>query len=502
MSARRRGVTTAAALAAVALVAASLSALVGVSSAAAAHLDERFDYTCAVSASGRAVGHHAVGVRAQVSVPDEVNSGQAIPSRKTRITFTLPETLRTVSYARAGVRQVSGRSEDAGITITTQGVADAATYPIDNLAADWTSVPSAIGEPWTIAIEGDVPAVTVPDRDDNPTLALPAVAVVHVPAAFSVVASAKNAAGELIGDVDAVDLACALVSDDDVLGEIPIVEGEPPNNAPTAVDLDTSAAVGKAVTVGLGGADIDGDPLTYEAARPSHGTVTVSGGRATYVPAAGFVGADTFSYRARDPDGATATAWVTVTVRRLDAVIDVGGSAGVYGVRGVLLSVHVPGARGQVRVRAGDTTVATTSLVAGAATIALGSTALPPGTSTVTLLYLGDDVHRDGNRLVGVFVAKAPTRTEARVRTTKVVARRTRAKVAVAVSAAGARPSGTVTVRLRGRTVGTAAVRDGLAVVTLQRLTKVGRARLTVVYGGDAVAAAGSTQVTVRVRRP
>jgi len=66
--------------------------------------------------------------------------------------------------------------------------------------------------------------------------------------------------------------------------------------------------------------DVDGDALvTWRADPPSHGSVTLNpNGSFTYRPAPGFVGTDTFTYRARDDAGApnsfSAKATVTITV--------------------------------------------------------------------------------------------------------------------------------------------------------------------------------------------
>ena len=62
---------------------------------------------------------------------------------------------------------------------------------------------------------------------------------------------------------------------------------------------------------------MDGDALaTVVEAAPAHGTVTLhDDGSFTYVPAAGYLGPDSFTYRVRDADGATSpVATVSVTV--------------------------------------------------------------------------------------------------------------------------------------------------------------------------------------------
>jgi hypothetical protein len=61
--------------------------------------------------------------------------------------------------------------------------------------------------------------------------------------------------------------------------------------------------------------DPDNDAIAIASVgSPAHGTATLAGSRIVYTPAAGYVGADTFSYTIRDPAGLTATATVSVTV--------------------------------------------------------------------------------------------------------------------------------------------------------------------------------------------
>ncbi|WP_313535284.1 Ig-like domain-containing protein [Sphingomonas sp.] len=76
---------------------------------------------------------------------------------------------------------------------------------------------------------------------------------------------------------------------------------EVPNaSAGTAIDL-SSAIAGVHTSIAIGTA-------------PSHGTATVAGNVVTYVPAAGYYGADSFTYTATGPGGTSAPATVSVTV--------------------------------------------------------------------------------------------------------------------------------------------------------------------------------------------
>jgi hypothetical protein len=92
------------------------------------------------------------------------------------------------------------------------------------------------------------------------------------------------------------------------------------NDAPVAGDDTVTVDEGAGATaLDLLGNDTDaeGDDLAIDAAGPAgHGTVQLAGGTVTYRPAAGFAGADAFSYTLSDGHGGTDLASVTVTVRR------------------------------------------------------------------------------------------------------------------------------------------------------------------------------------------
>lgn len=88
------------------------------------------------------------------------------------------------------------------------------------------------------------------------------------------------------------------------------------NSAPVAADATATAVEGTSVDLQLSATDADGDPLTYAiASQPANGSVTVAGDIATYTPAPGFSGTDTFTYTANDGfvDSQPATVTVTVT---------------------------------------------------------------------------------------------------------------------------------------------------------------------------------------------
>ena len=96
----------------------------------------------------------------------------------------------------------------------------------------------------------------------------------------------------------------------------------PPNQAPVAVPDAYGVPAGAMLSVDpasgvlANDADPDGDPLTTEKVTdPSHGVVFLRpDGSVIYVPATGFTGADTFTYRASDGALRSEVAAVTVNV--------------------------------------------------------------------------------------------------------------------------------------------------------------------------------------------
>ena len=91
----------------------------------------------------------------------------------------------------------------------------------------------------------------------------------------------------------------------------------PVNDDPNAVDDSGTTNENTSVNVNVltNDTDVDGDTLTVSSfTQGSNGTVTFSGGVATYNPNAGFSGTDTFTYTVSDGNGGTDTATVTIDV--------------------------------------------------------------------------------------------------------------------------------------------------------------------------------------------
>ncbi|GAA5146135.1 hypothetical protein GCM10023340_16600 [Nocardioides marinquilinus] len=91
----------------------------------------------------------------------------------------------------------------------------------------------------------------------------------------------------------------------------------PVNDPPVASDLTVSTPRGTAARIVLNATDVDDTDLGYTVVSgPAHGTAALADGAVTYTPSAGYTGSDSFTYRARDPQGALsnlATVSITVT---------------------------------------------------------------------------------------------------------------------------------------------------------------------------------------------
>ncbi|MBA2952584.1 DUF1080 domain-containing protein [Nocardioides sp. MAH-18] len=97
-------------------------------------------------------------------------------------------------------------------------------------------------------------------------------------------------------------------------------------------------------------------------------------------------------------------------------------------------------------------------------------------------------------------VEKAPAKIVAKVRPKRVVARTTRARLAVVVSATGPTPTGAVKVKVGTRTY-LGHLRNGTATVRIARFAKAGTVRATVSYLGDSATAPASETIRIRVLR-
>lgn len=92
----------------------------------------------------------------------------------------------------------------------------------------------------------------------------------------------------------------------------------PVNDAPVAVNDNTSTSEEVAVTISVlsNDTDVDGDALVLASVNvaPLHGTAVISGNSIVYTPSANFTGRDTLSYTIGDGQGASASATVVIDI--------------------------------------------------------------------------------------------------------------------------------------------------------------------------------------------
>jgi hypothetical protein len=87
------------------------------------------------------------------------------------------------------------------------------------------------------------------------------------------------------------------------------------NRAPIPEERALAVARDGSVPITLAAGDPDGGAVTFDIADPPrHGTLTGTGATRTYVPAPGYAGADTFTFRATDPEGLSAEGRITLSV--------------------------------------------------------------------------------------------------------------------------------------------------------------------------------------------
>jgi hypothetical protein len=123
--------------------------------------------------------------------------------------------------------------------------------------------------------------------------------------------------------VDAAGLyAIQLIVNDGTVDSLPdsvLVTVEPPPNLDPVAQNDSATTefeTSVSIAVLANDTDPDGDPITLESvSMPAHGSAAINGNHIDYTPAAGFFGADTFSYTVTDDHGGTASANVSVTVQ-------------------------------------------------------------------------------------------------------------------------------------------------------------------------------------------
>ncbi len=90
------------------------------------------------------------------------------------------------------------------------------------------------------------------------------------------------------------------------------------NTPPIAQSTVFKTQINQSVVATLSASDQESDALTLSIARdPAHGTVKLTGEKATYTPAAGYTGTDKFTFRANDGKVNSNVATVSITVEPL-----------------------------------------------------------------------------------------------------------------------------------------------------------------------------------------
>ncbi|PKH39018.1 hypothetical protein CXG46_14940 [Nocardioides alpinus] len=299
----------------------------------------------------------------------------------------------------------------------------------------------------------------------------------------------------------------------------------PPNVAPVATDDAFSTVSGESLSLaapGVLGNDTDADGGTLTATRlsePVNGEVTLAAnGSFTYTPDAGFVGKDQFTYEASDGTDTSAPATVTLTVKPTGGTGGGGGGGGTgdglltsavagasapftFGKVGtVVVGVSPAAATGTVEVLDGTKVLASATLAAGQAALALPATSLQPGTHQLTLRYLGDAAHKASSSQLQVSVDKVVA--EMTVRAPSAVKKGKRATVRVVLRAPDGVPvTGDVEVAIAGGKSIAGTLKDGRVFIQLPKATGK-RLRLTVTYGGSTLVESTSEQLTVKVIKP
>ena len=148
------------------------------------------------------------------------------------------------------------------------------------------------------------------------------------------------------------------------------------------------------------------------------------------------------------------------------------------------ISVEPTTATGAVEIFSGATLVGTGTLADGSAELPISGTALPAGSHTLDVRYLGDETHDSSMGNLEIEVVKATSSTELTVGPAVVVGQgRT---MTATVEGDGFTPTGDVEFKVDGVTVGTATLEEGAATFSAGPFNAVGTFDVTASYLGDA----------------
>ncbi|MBA2953327.1 tandem-95 repeat protein, partial [Nocardioides sp. MAH-18] len=249
---------------------------------------------------------NGAGLSWSVSVPAGGSASRSHLTTFSPLGISPLSTTKTADSASA----VGGHADGYTITVTNpNSIAATLTTITDDLPTGFSYTTGS-----TTGVTSSEPTVTGQKLTWSGSFPVPAGG--HVNLHFGVLVSGTAGTFHNNAGGTAVDLAVVPTGD-----TAPVTVTA--NHNPSAVnDAVTTAqnTPSSAVSVIANDTDADGDTLTVTGkTNGAHGTVTCTTTTCTYTPAAGYNGADSFTYTISDGHGGTATGTVAVTVTAVDA---------------------------------------------------------------------------------------------------------------------------------------------------------------------------------------
>ena len=279
------------------------------------------------------------------------------------------------------------------------------------------------------------------------------------------------------------------------------VEVTPVNDRPTAAVVSAATDEDGGVTIPLAGSDVDGDALSYALGTgPSHGTVGVAGGTATYTPTPGWSGVDTFTYTASDAALTSAPATVTVQVAPINHAPTISATL-LRTTAGSPVTATLEASDQDL----GDTVriTAVTTPEHGTVTFSGMSVTYTPRTRSGTETFIVTVTDSRGATATAQVGVEITARSASLVVAASDLRRGSSGTVTVAVAGAGGPvPTGTVTLTSDGVEIGSSELDpSGTATIGISP-REAGAARWVASYDGDGVyAPAASDPMSVTIAR-
>jgi len=159
------------------------------------------------------------------------------------------------------------------------------------------------------------------DADGNPLT----YSIVNGPAKGSLSGSAPNLTYTPAADLSGADSFTYKANDGSADSNIATVSItiSSVNDAPAASSKSASTRQDTAVSIGLAASDKEGNALSYTiVSGPSNGSLSGTAPNLSYMPALGFSGVDSFTYKANDGAADSNTATVSITVEKITVTDD------------------------------------------------------------------------------------------------------------------------------------------------------------------------------------